>query len=243
MTKRQILQWKTFPRQAKSAFSPETVEALASRYDFPPDNVEALGMDLLIAVRSPMKKPDERLRKLQRKKGEARRDRALKSVEQAQRALAAADGEISTLTAEDADMMGAFDRSPANWQARLRRISADLEHLRQDLRSSAVLEHELADPFGQDKRLERDDVRISVMNFVFMFWEDQGRRLSLTTRPDRTSETVTGQLLEFARDVVADLTTHANILSADTLKADLKRARGQLEDFDKSMPLYLHNSL
>lgn len=243
MARRHALQWKTFPRRTKSAFSPETIHHLASKYDFAADSVQALGMDLLVAMTSPMKKQDERLVRIQRKKGEARRDRAHKSIVQAQQALSAADHEISTLTAEDANVLGAFDRNPKSWQEKLCKINADLARLRQDLGFSAALEHALADPTEHDKRLERDDVRINVMNVVFLFWEEQGRPLTLTTRPDRTSNTITGPLLDFARDVVADLTTHSNILSGDTLKADLKRARGQLEDFDKSLPLAPPTSL
>jgi hypothetical protein len=238
MTKKHTLQWKTFPKRTKSAFSPDTIQFLATKYGFAADSVQALGMDVLVAMTSPVKKPDARLHKLQRTKGEARRDKARKSIEQAQLALAAADDEISKLTAEDANVLGAFDRSPTNWQAKLRKISADLERLREDLRFSAILEHALTDPTEHDKRLERDDVRINVMNVIFLFWQEQGRTLSLTTRPDRTSDAVTGPLLDFARDVVADLTAKGNILSADTLKADLKKARGQLEDFDKALPLF-----
>jgi hypothetical protein len=224
------LHWKTFPRGRKSAFSPETVQHLAAKHGFAPDNIQALGMDLLTAMRSPVKGPDERLLKRQRTKGEARRDRARARIEQAKQALAAADREMSNLKAEDAYVLGAFDRNPANWHSRLRQITAELERLRRDLEFSGVLEHELMDPTAHDKRLDRDHVRINVLNAVFLFWQEQGLPLTLTTRPDRTSNTITGPLLDFARDIVADLTTHANILSADTLKADLTRARAQWKD-------------
>jgi hypothetical protein len=243
MTSRHALQWKTFPRRTKSAFSPETIERLSTKYGFSVDDLQALGMDVLTAITSPAKRTDERLLKRQRKKAEIRRDRARGNIAKAQDALAAAGLEISALTAEDAHVLGAFDRSPANWQRRLNESCIALERLKQDLGFSAVLDHALADPSEHDKRLERDDVRISVMNRVFLFWQKQGLKLSLTTRPDRVRETITGDLLDFARDVVADLTTQANILSADTLKADLKRARGQLEDFVDAAPFLPPNPL
>lgn len=237
MTKRHTLQWKTFSKQTKSVFSSDIIGHLATKYGFAPDNVEALGMDLLVAMTSSVKKPDERLLGLQRIKGEARRDSARKSIEKAQYALAVADQELSTLISEDAHVLGLFDRNPTNWLHRLSEINAELERISQDLSFSAVLEHALADPTEHDSRLERDDVRINVMNMVFLFWEEQGRSLSLTTRPDRTSNKIAGPLLDFARDVVAYITTKANILSANTLKADLKKARGKLIDFDESLPL------
>lgn len=243
MTKRHTLQWRNFAASTKSAFSPETIQHLSSKYGFTPDNVQALGMDLLVALRSPVKKPDARLLKLQKAKGEARRNKASKSIAEALQALATACHELSALVVEDAAALGVFDRNPASWQRRLNEISTALERLNQDLSFSAIVEHELADPTEHDPRLERDDVRISVVNLVFLFWKEQGRPLSLTTRSDRITNNITGALLDFARDVVADLTVHANILSADTLKADLKRARGQLEAFDESLPFAPPNAM
>lgn len=139
MTKKHALQWKSFPRRAKSALSPETIQFLAEKYGFAADAIQGLGMHLLVAMTSPVRKPDTRLRQLQREKGEAHRDKARKSLERAQLALSAADDEISKFTAEDSHVLGAFDRNPANWQAKLRRISANLERLRADLRFSAIL--------------------------------------------------------------------------------------------------------
>lgn len=236
MANRGTLIWKTLPPNTRSVFSEEVAQRLATKHKLLHDNVLALGMDLMVAMTWHSEEPDDRKVKVLRKAGNKRRETARMNIEQAELALHAALEEISGLEAEDAAVLGAFDRRPDSWSLRLTTIATELAQLRRDLAYSSRLEHALVDPSANDKRLNRDDVRINVLNTIFLFWREQRDRLSVTTRPDRIRDTVTGPLVDFARDVVAELTM-SNRLSADTLKADLRKARDKLEEFDAALPL------
>ena len=236
MENQRALPWMTFSPNARSAFSGEVAKELAARHGLAPDNVLALGMDLLVAMAWRDQQPDDRLLKMQRRTGDRRRGRANVRLEQAEKAVAAAREELSGLAAADATVLGAFDRDPANWVARLDRIAAELGELHRALAYSARLEHALTDPSATDKRLNRDDIRMNVLRMIFLFWREQGRPLSVTTRPDRIDDVITGPLVDFARDVVAELTEPSKILSGETLKADLRKAKGQLDAFDARLP-------
>jgi hypothetical protein len=89
----------TFSPNARSAFSGEVAKELASRHGLAPDNVLALGMDLLVAMAWRDQQPDDRLLKMQRRTGDRRRGRANVRLEQAEKAVAAAREEPGDLGA------------------------------------------------------------------------------------------------------------------------------------------------
>ena len=74
-----------------------------------------------------------------------------------------------------------------------------------------------------DKRCIGDGRRKNVVHSCCYAWHDAGRRVSYTTRPERTADQRGGPLIEFIQAVVMMVTDPPARLSGETIRKDIER--------------------
>ncbi|MGQ3488085.1 hypothetical protein [Roseovarius pacificus] len=82
----------------------------------------------------------------------------------------------------------------------------------------------------RDKRQVQDERRLKVIESCCYIWLDAGRKLTITTRPDKpSSEQREGELIRFIQTVVTMVTKPMRQIPGETLRRDIERVRRRFQ--------------
>lgn len=220
---RGALPWKTVGRSREFALSIETVMRLGELFEFQEDNLLSLSMNLAKALK--MQRYSAHDFAFKQKKGKSTRATLIQKLKRIRTELR----DVSVLV----DSLEIYRANPdINTKAHIARLRIETTPFADVVAAtlSALEESErtcesVFDRKSVNRSKARDEKRISIVNEVMMFWEEQGRPLTLTTRSDGRDKPRGGQLYEFANLVVMDITEPSTELNSETFRSDLQRVR------------------
>lgn len=218
------LPWRKLHSSTENALSPTAVSRIVQKHDLLEDDVRQLGNDLVhplsekffvLGLLKPL---------YQQKQGEKQHSEMIRLLKRAVQDLNKVHDIARDLYSSDPTTAHVYSELGGG---KTLTQTVKLDFYRQQLKEREN-EGSTWDRAAVNLRRESDEIRPVVLARLFQFWAARGRPLTLTTTDRSGDDRRGGKLLDFANDVVRELTDPSAKLKGETFRKDLDDYRARL---------------
>lgn len=232
--KESIMPWKKVRSSERSALTDQAIQRLAVSHGFSFDDVFVLSTQLVFPL-------SERFMPLgifeglhQNKRGDRARSEIIKDLKRVVRDLGRVTTRASHLSIIG-KQRGNHTTEELNFlRGDLPEVTARLQQSLDTLLRSEKDGERIYDLSARNLRRDRDEVRPAVLKQVFLFWERNGRKTTITTSSAGANNRG-GKLIDFVNDVVRELTSPPTEINRETIRSDLKRMKSEAKLFGRTI--------
>lgn len=215
--------WRRLHPQTENTLSPKVIERIAAEHDIPPEQVSEIGRELVYYLSYKFMPLGLHPFTEWGPAGEKKRSEIIRLAKRARTDVVKIQALLEPLRIPATDVQ-ALPISIVDLASRMESVASELLQLEYLMEASEKARQSISDISAGDKRRDRDDIRPAVVASLMRFWKKIGRQPTITTNAALPGNPRSGAFVNFATDIILELTDPPAAINDETLRSDVREA-------------------